>query len=109
MTFSAELCELIQQQPGRQKILLIVDSLERLSAPRGEEKTLFDSLKNLFFNHPARLALPGINLIYTVPPYIDPVLPNLRAHYTDTFYLPNFKVMHKPEAGEQVAQKMQKA
>ncbi len=101
--FSAELCELILEKSGRQKILLIVDSLERLSAPRGEEKILFDSLKNLFFNQPARLALPGINLIYTVPPYIDPVLPNLRGHYTDTFYLPHFKVMNKPEAGEQVA------
>ena len=101
--FSDELCRLIQQKSGRQKILLIVDSLERLSAPRGEEKILFDSLKNLFFNQPARLALPGINLIYTVPPYIDPVLPNLCGHYTDTFYLPHFKVMNKPEAGEQAA------
>ena len=104
-TFSADLCKLIREkEPEKQKILLIVDSLERLSAPRGEEKILFDSLKNLFFNHPERLNLSGINLIYTVPPYIDPVLPNLRAHYTDTFYLPNFKVIHKPEAGEQATE-----
>ena len=104
-TFSADLCKLIREkEPEKQKILLIVDSLERLSAPRGEEKILFDSLKNLFFNHPERLNLPGINLIYTVSPYIDPVLPNVRAHYTDTFYLPNFKVMHKPEAGEQATE-----
>ncbi len=101
--FSAKLCRLIQQQSGRQKILLIVDSLEFLSAPRGEEQTLFNTLKDLFFNHPARLALPGINLIYTVPPYIDPVLPSLRGHYTDMFYLPHFKVMNKPEEGKQAA------
>ena len=99
--FSATLCRLIHQQSGRKKILLIVDSLERLSAPRGEEQTLFNSLKNLFFNHPARLALPGINLIYTVPPYIDAVLPSVSGHYTDTFYLPSFKVINKPEAGKQ--------
>lgn len=65
--FAAELCQIIKQQSGRQKIALIVDSLERLSAPRGEEQTLFNSLKSLFFNHPARLALDDINLIYTVP------------------------------------------
>ena len=100
-SFAAKLCKIIKQQSGRQKIALIVDSLERLSAPRGEEQTLFNSLKSLFFNHPARLALDDINLIYTVPPYIDAVLPNVNAYYADTFYLPNFKVIDKPEAGQQ--------
>ena len=99
--FAAELRQIIQEQSGRQKIALIVDSLERLSAPRGEEQTLFNSLKSLFFNHPARLALDDINLIYTVPPYINAVLPNVSAYYADTFYLPNFKVIDKPEAGQQ--------
>lgn len=105
--FAAELCKIIKQKSGRQKIALIVDSLERLSAPRGEEQTLFNSLKSLFFNHPARLALDDINLIYTVPPYIDAVLPNVSAYYADTFYLPNFKVINKPEAGKE-AKKTQK-
>ena len=99
--FAAELCKIIKQQSGRQKIVLIVDSLERLSAPRGEEQTLFNSLKSLFFNHPARLALDDINLIYTVPPYTDAVLPNVSAYYADTFYLPNFKVIDKREADKQ--------
>ena len=99
--FAAKLCKIIKQKSRRQKIALIVDSLERLSAPRGEEQTLFNSLKSLFFNHPARLALDDINLIYTVPPYIDAVLPNVSAYYADTFYLPNFKVIDKPEAGQQ--------
>lgn len=99
--FAAELCQIIKQKSGREKTVLIVDSLERLSAPRGEEQTLFNSLKSLFFNHPARLALDDINLIYTVPPYIDAVLPNVSAYYADTFYLPNFKVIDKPKAGEQ--------
>lgn len=65
--FAATLCELIHKKSRRHKIALIVDSLERLSAPRGEETALFNSLKSLFFNHPARLNLPGINLIYTAP------------------------------------------
>lgn len=99
--FAAELCQIIKQQSGRQKIALIVDSLENLSAPRGGEQTLFNSLRNLFFNRPARLALDDINLIYTVPPYIDAVLPNVSAYYADTFYLPNFKVIDKPEAGKE--------
>ena len=99
--FAAELCQIIQKQSGRQKIALIVDTLECLSAPRGKERTLFNSLKSLFFDHPARLALDGINLIYTVPPYIDAVLPDVSAYYANTFYLPHFKVIDKPEAGQQ--------
>ena len=99
--FAVDLCQIIKQKSRRQKIALIVDSLERLSAPRGEEQTLFNSLKSLFFNHPARLALGDINLIYTVPPYIDAVLPDVSAYYADTFYLPNFKVIDKPEAGKE--------
>ena len=99
--FAAKLCQIIKQQSGRQKIALIVDSLERLSALRGDEQTLFNSLKSLFFNHPARLALDDINLIYTVPPYIDIVLPDVNAYYAGTFSLPNFKVINKPEASKE--------
>lgn len=99
--FSATLCEIIRKKSRRQKIVLIVDSLERLSAPRGEETTLFNSLKSLFFNHPARLSLPGIDLIYTVPPYTDAVLPNVSAYYSGAFHLPNFKVINKPESGRE--------
>ena len=101
--FAAELCKIIKQKSRRQKIVLIVDSLELLSAPRGKERTLFNSLKSLFFDHPARLALDGINLIYAVPPYIDAVLPDVSAYYANTFYLPNFKVIKQPEAGKEAA------
>ena len=99
--FADILCELIQKQSGKQKIVLILDSLERLSTPLGQEQTLFNSLKELFFDHPERLTLPGISMIYTVPPYIEVVLPNVSKDYTAMFYLHNFTVINKPEADKQ--------
>ena len=46
--YAEEVAKLIRTKTGCQKIVLIVDSLERLSAPTGDESKLFDSLKELF-------------------------------------------------------------
>ncbi|MDH2433759.1 hypothetical protein QCD60_14395 [Pokkaliibacter sp. MBI-7] len=99
--FAAEVAAAIQQQSRQEKVVLVVDSLERLSAPSGLEHVLFDSLKELFFNNPARLAMPDISVIYTVPPYLHALLPNIDQFYSGTFSLPNFKIMHKPSNDEE--------
>lgn len=105
--FASELVELIHKQAPENKIVLVVDSLERLTAPSGEESTLYDSLKDLFFNYPSRLYYPNMSVIYTVPPYLHAVLPNIDSHYSGTFSLPNFKVMDKPIAPDFTHQRNQ--
>ncbi len=94
--FVAELAGLIRQKSGSEKIVLVVDSLERISAPTGEENRLFDSLKELYFNDPHRLRLPGFSVVYSAPPYLSAVLPNVGSGFSDTLLLPNFKVVHRP-------------
>lgn len=79
-----------------QKIVLVVDSIERLSAPTEDEGKLFDSLKEVFFNDPARLRLPGISVIYSAPPYLHAVLPNVGSGFSQSVTLPNFKVIERP-------------
>jgi hypothetical protein len=89
----------IRRHTGADKIVLVVDSLERLSAPTGEESTMFNSLKELFFNDPTRLRFSSISVIYTAPPYLDVVLPNVSSGFAETFSLPNFKIMTRPQDG----------
>lgn len=95
--------ELIKRKTGTSQIVIIVDSLERLSAAQGHEGNLFNSLKEIFYDHPTRLYFRGATVIYTIPPYLHAVLPNVDAHYSKTFSLSNFKVIQSPKHQAQLA------
>lgn len=96
--FANDIGALIRRLEGDKKIVLIVDSLERLSASIGDESKLFDSLKDIFFNNATQLQFSSFSVLYTVPPYLHAVLPGVDAGFTHTFSLPNFKVMQRPSA-----------
>lgn len=100
--FSEVVVNAVKRKTGASKVVLIVDSLERLSAPTGEESALFDSLKEMFFNDPARLQFPSLSVIYTAPPYLHAVLPAVGGGFAESFSLPNFKVMQRPIKGETI-------
>jgi hypothetical protein len=97
--FARDVTELVRQRTNSEKIVLVVDSLERLSSPTGDESTLFDSLKQVFFNDPSRLRLPGFSVVYSAPPYLPAVLPGVSSGFSQCVSLPNFKVMKRPEPG----------
>ncbi len=94
--FTLELVNLIRARTGHQRIVLVVDALERLTAPPGDENKLFNSLKEVYFNQPARLQLPDIAIIYTAPPYLQAVLPNVETGFAQCLSLANFNVMRRP-------------
>ncbi|WP_293930968.1 AAA family ATPase [Iodobacter sp.] len=94
--YALELAKAIRNKTNATKIVLVVDSLERLSAPSGFEQDLFNSLREIFYNDPSRLQLGEISVIYTAPPYLHAVLPNVDSGFSNSFCLPNFKVMDKP-------------
>jgi hypothetical protein len=97
--FAREVTDLVRSKTQSTKIVLVVDSLERLSAPTGEEAALFDSLKQVFFNDPQRLRLPGFSVVYSAPPYLPAVLPAVGSGFSQCVSLPNFKVMQRPALG----------
>ncbi len=94
--YAEDVATLIRERTSCKKIVLIVDSLERLSAPTGSESQLFDSLKDIFFNDPARLRFPSFSVVYSAPPYLHAVLPNVGGGFSQSVTLPNFKVIDPP-------------
>jgi AAA ATPase domain len=97
--FAEVVARTVRERTGCSKIVLVVDSLERLSAPSGDEKKLFDSLKDVFFNEPSRLRLASFSVIYSAPPYLHAVLPGVANGFSHCIALPNFKVIERPARG----------
>lgn len=95
--YAEEVAKKIRSRTQCKKIVLVVDSLERLSAPTGDEAKLFDSLKEIFFNDPVRLRFPSFSVVYSAPPYLHAVLPSVGGGFSQTLTLPNFKVIDRPQ------------
>lgn len=73
--FFAETVQQVRLCLGRDdaKVVLIVDSIERIRGVGVEDMQVFDSVRNLFFAHAEHLRIPQMYMVYTVPPYL-PVL-----------------------------------
>lgn len=53
------------------KVVLLVDSVERIRGVGDEEMGVFESVRNLFFTHADHLCIPKLHVVYTVPPYLS--------------------------------------
>ena len=53
------------------KVVLIVDSIERIRGVGDEAMDVFESVRNLFFAHADHLRIPLLHVVYTVPPYLS--------------------------------------
>lgn len=56
------------------KVVLLVDSMERLSGIGEGAKRVFDSVENLFGHHRDKLRFAMLSTVYSVPPYISAVV-----------------------------------
>lgn len=58
------------QDPGR-KVVLILDSVERIRGVGAESMKVYESVRNLFLAHAEHLKIPLLHVVYTVPPYLS--------------------------------------
>lgn len=68
--------------PNR-KVVLIIDSVERLRG-MGDAKNVhevFKSAETLFSAHAEKLRFMGLNIVYTVPPYLQAMAGSLGSYY----------------------------
>ena len=71
--FLGEAVDLVRQKEGdaTRKVVLLVDSVERIRSVGPEAPTVYDSVRNLFFGHGEHLRVPVLHVVYTVPPYLS--------------------------------------
>lgn len=59
------------------KVVLLVDSLEQLRGVGEEAGTIYSSVVELFSGQATNLSFPKLHVVYTVPPYLPVLSPNL--------------------------------
>lgn len=53
------------------KVVLLVDSVERIRGVGNEAMRVYESVRNLFFGHAEHLKIPLLHVVYTIPPYLS--------------------------------------
>lgn len=59
------------------KIVLLVDSLEQLRGVGEDAESIYASAVELFSGQASNLCFPKLHVVYTVPPYLNVLAPNL--------------------------------
>lgn len=59
------------------KVVFIFDSLEQIRGSLTNEQAVIHSVEALFANHLKKLELPYVHSVYTVPPWLQFVMPNV--------------------------------
>jgi hypothetical protein len=69
----AEAVAFVRQREGdpERKLVLLVDSVERIRGVGSEAMRVYESVRNLFFGHAEHLRIPMLHIVYTVPPYLS--------------------------------------
>ena len=92
--FSDCIESLAKSTTARDKIVLLLDSIEHIRGTTVNADEVHSSVETLFVSHADRLRLPGVHVVYTVPPYLKVRFANLGALYEPggVQMLPAFKL-----------------
>ncbi len=71
--FLAEGVQYVREQRGDPecKVVLLIDSVERIRGVGSEAMAVYESVRNLFFGHAEHLKVPVLHMVYTIPPYLS--------------------------------------
>lgn len=93
--------ELTKAKRPTRGVVFIFDNLEKLSSDLFKFREVMASIVQVLTDYPDFLRLPDCHVIYTIPPYVQLVQPNLKAQYDRTsLVLPAVKVLEPGEDHE---------
>ncbi len=93
--------DIVQQlraaRPDARGIVVMVDSIEHIRGISANAEEVQESVESLFAVHASKLHLPGLHVIYTVPPWLTVLYPGLSSLYEPggVQVLPSLKVCHR--------------
>ncbi|MDM8557694.1 hypothetical protein [Candidatus Parabeggiatoa sp. HSG14] len=96
--FSQDMVNFVRQQTDEnKKIVLLIDSVEQIRGVGKNAKPVHDSVNNLFNYHSDKLYLENLHTVYTVPPYLPVLAPNLGRSLDSTVIrsIANIHVFHR--------------
>lgn len=86
--FFEEGVKALRKKEGKRRIIFIFDQLEQLRGSASNEQEVIQSVERIFASHIDKLRWPYIHVIYTVPPWLQFVLPG----GTDVEILPSLRL-----------------
>ena len=97
--FIEDRVKLLRQHYPEKEIVLLLDSIEHIRGTLANAEDVHGSVEKLFSAHSEKLHLPGVHVIYTVPPYLKIRYPNVDALYEPggLIVLPAFKLFERYE------------
>jgi energy-coupling factor transporter ATP-binding protein EcfA2 len=92
--YITELADFARKHFGCEKVVLIVDSLERLRGSGADTNPMFERVVKVFDGGVNNLLIDRLQVIYAVPPYLT-FLTNVQA-YAQVFTLASVRVCQRP-------------
>jgi energy-coupling factor transporter ATP-binding protein EcfA2 len=79
------------------KVVLLVDSLEQIRGYYGNSRQVQESVAETLSGQASNLAFPQLHVVYTVPPYLSTLAPNLARSFggNPITYWPNIHVRNR--------------
>jgi hypothetical protein len=79
------------------EVVLLVDSMEHIRGTSTNATAVQDSVLNLFTSHSDKLHFDHLHVVYTIPPYLKVLYPNLGTLYSPggVHVIPSLKVWNK--------------
>lgn len=68
--FTESIAALRRKHGAEAEVVLLVDSIEHVRGTSENAERVQASVENLFAGHADKLRLPGVHVVYTVPPYL---------------------------------------
>ncbi|MFG6458067.1 hypothetical protein [Roseateles sp. BYS96W] len=93
--FITDMADAVRQKWKIEKVVLMVDSLERLRGVGSGAAQMFERIVKVFYGDERRLRVRDVQMVFSVPPYL-PYLTNVKA-FVQLFMLASVRVCQPPD------------